>query len=363
MRVLHVVQTLKGGGAESLVCDLLPRLRLRGIDAGVIAVYSADLTSAERQALDCDIVEIHKKRGLDLQAPYRLWRAIRQWRPDIVHTHVVTGKYWGRACAALAGVPTIVHTEHSPLPRLRTWEWPASYILNLRTKAMITFSKRTAQFLERRERAKKLYIIPNGIPVGEPPSETDRASSKIALGADGRIVIGVVANLYPQKNHKLALDAFSRLPKNVRELARIHMFGAGPLEKALKNQASELGINEDIVFHGFESNVRTLFPGMDIFLSVALFEAAPISYLEAMNAALPIVGTPSIGTLDMVVDGVTGIVIPTWNPIDVVSALEKAITDPHWRASAGIASWQRLRDCYNIESAADQHVQLYRSLA
>ena len=362
MKILHIVETLKGGGAETFVRQLLPRLRDRGIDSRVVAMYAANLTDQERAGLGCDVYEVHKRGRYDLGAPYRLFRIVKEVAPDIAHTHVVTGKYWGRACAAFAGVPVIVHTEHSSRPRIRPWEWPASFLLNRRTDAVITFSERTAAFLRRRERASKLFVIPNGIQVGAPPSALQRSEARRALQAGDKTVIGMVGNLLPVKNYDLALKAFSLLPPPMRATTRLDIFGAGPLDQHLRSRANDLGLNSSVAFWGFNSNVHELLAGFDLLLSTSLRESAPLSFLEAMNAGLPIIGTPSMGTLDIVDDGITGTVVRTWEAGDVAQALKRAIDDPAWRVQASTSSWLRLKDNFDIEIVADRHLRLYEDL-
>ncbi len=362
-KVLHVVQTLKGGGAETLVRDMLPRMSARGLDVAVASMYPSNLNAQEKLALRCQIYELNRKSRTDFRAPLQLWQLMMRLKPDIVHTHVTTGKYWGRACAVLSGIRTIVHTEHSPDPRLGLGEKPAALLLNPYTDATVTFSERTAAFIRRREGVKSLYIIPNGIEILEPPDRKQRETARVELGADHLTIIGVVASLYPLKNHALALKAFGLLPESIRGAARLDIFGVGPLEGELKALARELGIQEYVMFRGFRSDMQSLLPGLDLFLSVALAEAAPISFLEAMSARLPIIATPSIGALDMVEDHVTGMIARSWNPEDVAQRLEKALSDHQWRALAGVNARARLIQNYDIEHTVDKYVDLYHHVS
>ena len=359
-RVLHVVQTLKGGGAETLVRNLLPRMRARGVDVEVATVYPSNLTPEEKAALRAPVHELNRRNRLDFSAPFRLWKLMNRLKPGIVHTHVTTGKYWGRLCAVVAGVPTIVHTEHSPDPRLEFWERPLSWFLNTRTTAIVTFSERTAAFIRRRENTPRTLIIPNGIQISAPPNNTQRVNARSMLQADNMMIVGVVASLYPLKNHELATRAFTLLPEATRRKARLDIFGTGPLEETLKGLVQQLGIDRHVVFHGFRTDVHRLMAGFDIFLSVALGEAAPISFLEAMSALVPIVATPSIGALDMVEDGLTGLIAKSWDPTDVASALNQALSDEAWRRDSAKRGWSRLVSTYDIEQTVDKYIELYQ---
>jgi glycosyltransferase involved in cell wall biosynthesis len=364
LRVLHIVQTLKGGGAETLVREMIPRLKRRGFKADAICMYNANLTIEDRELLGCEVYELNKKGPFDFAAPLKMVNAIASYNPDVVHAHVVTGKYWGRACAIIAGAPVIVYTEHSPWPTFRLWEWPASFFLNPRTNAIVTFSKRTAQFLWNRERVSGLRIIQNGIEVKPKPCQIDITNARKKLGvADDCIAIGVVANFYPQKNPKLALEAFFEARKRSERAVTLHFFGTGDLEVEMENLAGSMGLDGSVVFHGFRSDIRELLPGLDIFLSVAYSEAAPISFLEAMSAGLPIVSTPSIGALDMVEDDLTGLIAKQWNTRSVSEALTRAIENKQWRVAAGQRARMRLEREFDIEQVVDRYADLYREFA
>jgi len=142
----------------------------------------------------------------------------------------------------------------------------------------------------------------------------------------------------------------------------LHYFGAGALENQVKQMAESMGLDRDVIFHGFVSDVRSVLPGLDIFLSVSYSEAAPISFLEAMSACLPIVATPSIGALDMVQDPDTGIVSKSYEVTSVSDALRRAVDDAQWRVEAGKRARVRLEQEFDIELVADRHAALYEEL-
>ena len=362
MRVVHVVSTLKGGGAETLVRELVPHLRTRGVDASIVTMYDAGLTPTELGQIGCEISDLHRQGRFDFKAPYRMWRILRLARPDIVHTHGWNGKFWGRACAIAAKVPIIVFTEHSASPRLHPFERVVSKILNPKTSAIVTFSQDTANLIKSRESVKRLVVIRNGITMDSPPPAANRAAARAALEVSNEILIGMVGSLRPVKNHKLALQAFKLLPEQVKRKTRLDIFGTGPLERSLRGMAAELQIGDRIRFQGFRSDIRNLMPGLDLLLSTSLEDAAPISYLEAMSECIPVIGTPTFGSLDIIEDAITGIVVKTWEARDVALALERAIIDDGWRVEAGKKARARLESEFDIEIVAERHAELYQSL-
>ena len=110
VRVVHILPSVRGYGAERLIVELLKHLSSPVIDASLLTIYSPP--PGER--LPFSISHAGRKHRKDRLFLWRLVREIRRLKPDIVHTHTHVGKYWGRVAALLAGATRIVHTEHNP---------------------------------------------------------------------------------------------------------------------------------------------------------------------------------------------------------------------------------------------------------
>jgi glycosyltransferase involved in cell wall biosynthesis len=341
---------------------LLPRLRSRGVETMAASLYASGLTPAETQQLHTPVYDCGRRGRWDIGALRRLAEITSGCHPDIVHTHVFSGKYWGRTIAWACRVPVIVHTEHSSHSHISIWERLMGSLLARPTRATITFSPRMAALVARRDRAARIIIIPNGIPVTEYPEPAVVLSARTKLGARHSLVIGMLGNLVPSKNYDLAIQVMNRCVNERGIDCELHIFGAGPCERRIYRVIDAHHLTDRVVVHGYRADARSLLPGLDVFLSTATVEAAPISYLEAMVAGIPIVATPTSGTLDMVVDGETGFIARSWQLDDVATSLERALRDGAWRVKAGKAAWTRVRQFYDIEHVADQHVRLYESL-
>jgi glycosyltransferase involved in cell wall biosynthesis len=183
------------------------------------------------------------------------------------------------------------------------------------------------------------------------------------LGIDSsRIAVGVVANLYPHKNPGLAIKAISRIPSDRRDKVLLAFFGDGPLRNDLAALAKRLGVENQVRFYGFRTDMAELWTALDLMLTTSLREMMPISLLEAMNAALPIIGPPNSGVLDLVEHGVTGIISKSWNDSELADAIDWAISRPIWCADAGRAGYTRLRKNFDIEVVSNLYADLYCQL-
>ena len=359
--VMHIVGSLQGGGAERCVRELVPRLQVRGVDAEIATVYLPNLAPSEIEALGCNVYFRPKSPGFDARHLWWLSRLIAQRKPQIVHTHQWAGKYVGRLAAILAGVPLLVHTEHSPNPVVGV-ERMFTQLFWRRTSAVVTFAEENATIIRRREPVSRMEIIRNGLAIPEPPTADERARARKVLGLqDGTVVFGIVASLQERKNHRLAFEALARIKDESSVPIRLCLFGDGPLRQKLTALAADLGIAELVNFEGFRSDVRNLLPALDVFVSVSKLEMAPISILEAMTCCIPVIATPHAGAADLVEDGVTGSIVD-WTVEDVAAAMREARDDAGWRLRCGVEGRKRVERNHNIEMIADQHVSLYDRL-
>ena len=361
-RIIHVVGSLQGGGAERCVRELVPRLRARGSIVEIATVYSPNLAPETLAELGCDVFTRPKRRGFDPVHLAWLARTIARRNPAIVHTHMQAGKYVGRLAAMLARVPIIVHTEHSPNP-LKSSERLYIDFFWRRTSAVVTFGERNAEIVRRRERVRRFEIIRNGVEIRPVPSPTERAAARRRMGIDDpeTVIFAIVASLQERKNHRLALTALAELARVPGVPVHLALFGDGALRPDLEALASSLGIAHLVRFHGFEPDVARMLPGVDVIASASTLEMAPVSLLEGMVACLPIVATPHPGTEDMIEDGITGFVTG-WDVTSFAAALQRARADRAWREAAGAAGRARVARNHDIETIADQHHELYRHL-
>ena len=355
LRVMHVVSRLGYYGAENFVRELVLAQGAADIRAAVLTMYDSPLPSPP------ELLELPVRRSGTGHLTFlpRLIGTIRAFRPDLVHTHVHNGKYWGRAAAVAAGVRAIVHTEHNsdfhcgPVARF------GNRILHPLTNRIAVFTQSQAMALLQAEplRPDQLAIIPNGICPEPPASTSDRARVRSGLDlAPDDVVVFHVGRLMAVKNQQLALRAFSILTTSLPR-ARLVFLGDGSDRPALERERDALGLGASVTFLGFRPNVRELLAAADALLVTSTNEAMPIAALEALFAGVPVVSTPWSG-VDEVLLG-SGAIAAGWSPIDVERALFGILSDPIRRGQVIERGLQLANERYGIGATAMAYRRLY----
>ena len=112
LHVAHAVLSLDAGGLERVVVDLVRQGRRLGQQVSVICVERPGTLAAEAEALGARLICIGKAAGLGLRTGREIATALRELRPNVLHTHQIGALFHAGAAARGEGVPVVVHTEH-----------------------------------------------------------------------------------------------------------------------------------------------------------------------------------------------------------------------------------------------------------
>jgi glycosyltransferase involved in cell wall biosynthesis len=358
MRVLHVIADLGTYGAERLLALLLNNLRDPELELAVMTVYSSPEAAA---GLAVPVLDAARRGRYDIAFLPRMIGLMRAWKPDVVHTHMHMGKYWGRIAALASGVETIVHTEHNS-----EFGAPGLYripnrVLVPRTDAVVAFSQthRSALAADEAIPLDRIVVIPNGIELAK-IARDERERARAALGArPGEPVLMHVGRISPVKNQRLAIETLARLAAP----ARLVFVGDGNGRAALESLARSRGVADRVTFLGFRDDAATLVAGADIALVTSHNEAMPLAVIEAMVAGAPLVSTPWHGAREMLGNGAFGVVAPDYTPAALANAVRAVLDDPaaaHDRAARARAFAGQE---YDIATTARRHAALYRDLS
>ncbi len=367
MHVVHVCGDLGLYGAENVVALLMRHTHEPDVELTAMIVNRSKHPEA-RERTGVPLVAIDRAGRKDIGFLYRMVRELRRLRPDVVHTHGHHGRYWGRLAAVLAGVPIVVHTEHNPdltPPAPRFVFTALNRLLNPRTTAFVDFTPPRRAQLAATEAIplERIVVIPNGIPpVEHAPGTRERARAALGAGP-GDVAVLVVARLFEQKRHDLALDALAALPSEVRARVRLTFAGDGPLRAELQARAAAAGLAETVRFLGFRTDVRELLAGADISLLTSAREAMPLAIIESMLERIPVVTTPWSGASTLLGEGRYGLVAREFTPAAVAAALLEAISDPAAARGRADEAYAHAAVEFDVATQAHRYAALYRALS
>jgi glycosyltransferase involved in cell wall biosynthesis len=283
-------------------------------------------------------------------------RAVREERPDLVHTHLVHADVYGALAARRLRLPH-VSTRHNDDRYLLG---PFRYVdraFARRARCLIAISDAVRVFLERAGHdAAKLVTIRYGLDeLPQEPSDPDPAAAGIQADAPLALAVG---RLIEQKDHATLLRAFARVQTDLPE-ARLAILGAGPLEGELRALAAELGLGEAVVLPG-RTAIRDWLERADVFVHTSRWEGFGIVLLEAMLASLPIVATSVSAIPEVVVPGETGALVAAGDVEGLARELLRLLADPELARRLGEAGLRRARAEFSVAHMTEQTLEVYR---
>jgi glycosyltransferase involved in cell wall biosynthesis len=334
----------------------------------------------------------------DRGAYRRIKELIKEFKPDIVHTHAAKAGAVGRMAAADLGVKAIVHTFHghvfhSYFGPVRTALYKnIERFLARRSSRIIAISEKQKQELVEEHRicsAEKVTVIPLGFDLSRFQEEQAHKRTlfrKVYGVADDEIAIGIVGRLVPIKNHDLFLDVIAQVGQRTGKKLRAFIVGDGEERERLEQRASALGLSQvsgpyfnghgfghgvngkpvvapaTITFTSWIKEVDIVNAGVDIVMLTSLNEGTPVSLIEAQASNKPIVSTRVGGIENVVVPGSTALLSESGDAAGLADQLSLLIEDDARRQAMGVGGWQHVRDRYHYSRLVGDTAQLYRSL-
>lgn len=357
LRVLEVLPTLKRAGAEnvavSLACGLPPDM----FGTAVVSLYDRSLDGLEPVLEERGIRSWHlgKRRGLDVRMWPRLARVLREFHPDVVHTH----SYVLRYVLPVAGRASVVHTAHNLAGRDPDRVTGAFNRLAFRCGVIpVAVSSAVARSYEKMYGFAAAATIPNGIDINRFRRPEAREPWRREHGFSGDdFLVASVARLEPQKNPEALIGAFARSLSGFPG-SHLLMAGDGSLGDSARRAAQSRGVAGRVHFLGACADVAALLAASDLFALASRWEGSPLTILEAMAARLPVVATAVGGVPELVEDGVTGVLVPSGDEEALGGALASLAHQPERRRAMAEAAGARVAR-FSVEAMVQAYAELF----
>jgi len=369
MRIMHVVNNLGKGGLENGLVNVIERADQRRFEHIVCTVRGLG-PNADRLAARG--VQLHALGSNDstsrVQTP-ALRRAIRRFKPDIVHS-----RNWAAieavVAAKTAGGCAVVHSEHGYEAQASLKEpWRRTVARRVAFELADKVFAVSAQLRDLHASrtgfpAGRIAVIHNGVDSKRFCPDVERRNRiRQELGlSDAERVIGCVANLLPVKDHRTLLDSLGSVSE-VHDGWRLLLVGEGPERPALQAVVdARPDWSRRVLFLGSSERVPDLLRAMDVFVLPSVAEGICNSLLEAMATGLPVVATAVGGNPEVVVDGESGFLFMAGDVAGLAGRLIELLNDPARRTELSSGAMNRVREAFSLDSMVRGYEQLYGSV-
>jgi glycosyltransferase involved in cell wall biosynthesis len=379
LRILFVIPTLGGGGAEILLGNIVEELFRKGHEVMIVTLHPMHFTyenfpnksfiEENIKILQCNsrVKFSFFKKPTIINQHYK--KIIEEFKPNIIHSHLfeaelIARTYYKKDIAYFSHG----HDNMSQLLSFRNFEkYNKQLIANLIERKwllqkykqtnnnFIAISKDVIEFLKKnlpKHLHGNIELLHNAI-------DTKRfsKSSKSIIDNSDKIRIVSVGNLVPKKNHKLLIDVALQLREMSLDFS-IDILGYGPLIEDLKKYTETNNLEKNITFHGNVSNVEDFLKTAHFYLHTAKYEPFGLVIIEAMASGLPVITLDGKGNRDIIKDGENGFMIYKENPFlftEKILFLWKNRNE-YYKISQNASNFSKQ---FDIENYTDKLIQIY----
>ena len=322
--------------------------------------------------------------GQDYKAYKRIKSIIKEFKPDIVHTHAAKAGTVGRLAAKACGVPVIVHTFHGHVFHSYFGSFKTSVFIGIeqylakKSTKIIAISEHQKKELVNQFHIcpeRKIAVIPLGFDLARFQENMDEKRkdfrSKYLLD-DDEIAIGIIGRLVPIKNHQLFIRAIEILLQRTTKKIRAFIIGDGEERKNIEYLAKSLNMdfidfNTDprkatITFTSWIKEIDWAMAGMDIIALTSLNEGTPVSLIEAQAANRAIVSTNVGGIENIVLPNVTALLDSPGKLFGMANNLLWLVENEHIRKQMGEKGWENVNKKFSFTQLVENTRTLYNQL-
>jgi sugar transferase (PEP-CTERM/EpsH1 system associated) len=367
----HIIYRLDFGGLENGLVNLINTLPAERFRHTIVCLTYASEFKHRIRRDDVAIHELHKRDGKDPVVYKKVWRLLRQLRPDIVHTRNISVIDM-LAVARVAGIRRLVHSEHgrdfvemagnhSKYNRLRQ-------LSRLFAGHYITVSRELGDWLHDDIGIPRARITPivNGVdtrrfaPAPRPPGLLPDGFADAATR-----VIGTIGRMAPIKDQLNLARAFVSLLEgrpDLRETARLALVGDGETRPEIEAVLDDAGLRDLCWLPGYRDDTDRLYAAFDLFVLPSQREGISNTILEAMASGLPVVATRVGGNPEITRDGETATLVPPSDPTALARAIAAYLDDPVRLAAHGNAGRAMACERFSLEAMAENYAAVYDAL-
>lgn len=365
VRVLHIMSTVMGGGVERRRLSLAKAFKGTEIQMKLVGTFKSGSIAEQIEDNGVEIIEIGEFNGpFHWEKHKKIQKIIDDFKPHIIHGAVYEGVTMAAINGFIKRVPIVLLEETSD-PQNRSAK--ASFLLRVFSFAadqFIAIAPNVADYLTSTAKVskKKVITINNGVEIPRQVSDVEIQNLKGQYSIkEDDFVIGTVGRLF--NNHKKITDIIEaiHLLKDFENL-KLLIVGSGKDEELIKQKAIDLGVQEKVIFTGYQFDTAPFYKLMNIFCIASQREGFGLVAAEAMLHYLPVIATRVGGLQNVVVDGKTGILISPHRPQEIADAITKLHNSTDLIKEYADNGYKRALENYTEERYVNDVIALYKEL-
>lgn len=361
IRVLHIMSTVTGGGVERRRLSLAKAFKGSNFQMKLAGTFKGGAIAEQIEENGVEIIEVGDFNGpFHWEKHRKIQKIIDEFQPHIIHGAVFEGVTMAAINGFIKKVPVVILEETSD-PQNRSAR--ADFLLRIFSWAadrFIAIAPNVADYLRDRAKVspKKVITINNGVEIPRAVSDQEIQDLKAEYAIkESDFVVGTVGRLF--NDHKKITDILEAVKQLDLPHLKLLIVGGGRDEQLLRDKTRELGIEEQVIFTGYQYDTAPFYELMNVFCIASQREGFGLVAAEAMLHHLPVLATQVGGLQNVVVNGETGFLVPPNTPPKLAEKIHYFYHHPEVVTTMGEAGYQRAIQNYTEERYVKEVEDLY----
>jgi glycosyltransferase involved in cell wall biosynthesis len=357
LRVLYLVDSMRVGGKERQICELLKALKNSQVEQVVVTMGPEQFYIGDIERLGIPLLYLLRRVRWDPTILSRLRRILKQFRPHVIYTNSEMAMSYAWPLARLMRIRLVNATIRNAFsghgPR---WQWHK--VMLWLADARVANSN--AGFASRGLHPKSSgnYVIYNGFDMTRFVGPLSASSCE--LRSSGRRVVGMIAEFSDYKDFPTFIEAAKLVLARRDDIVFVAVGGGKNLENCKKMVSSS---ETRIQFTGERRDVESLVQQMDIGVLCTFTEGIPNSIMEFMAAGKPVIVTDGGGSRELVMDGKHGFLVPPSDAHAVAEKILALLAQPEARRNMGLAGQTQIQEHFSLEQLAENTLRMFGEVA
>lgn len=353
-KVVHLVYSFGCGGLEKVIVNLINGSKQYDVEHIIISLTD-DVAMQDQLLEETQVHVLNKKSGNDISTHFKLFNLLKELKPQVINTYNF-GTIEYHLIAKIAGVPIRVHSDHGrggddPQGKNKLHNVFRKFISHFITEYVVV-SYDLFQWVSKdlKINEQKLSLIFNGVDIPNDINYKEKEPEKFVT----------VGRLDKVKNQKFLINTFAYAIKNIKgfEHCKLNIVGDGPLYNELSTLIESLNAQDSIKFLGFRDDIPAILSDSDVFVLSSVYEAMPMTILEAMANKVPVVCT-NVGGISQFITEQQAWFVESGNVDELAAKLNRVKGSADERAAKIENAYQLVLNNYALEQMVKVYMNKY----
>lgn len=357
--IVHIIYRFDIGGLESVLVNMINTMPEQSYRHVIISLTESSEFEKRINRDDVEVICLHKQAGNDPKIHLKIWRLLRQLKPACVHTYnIATLEY--NVIAFLAGIKKRIHAEHGrDIYDLdgsnKKYQYLRRFINPFVTK-WIPVSKELADWLVDVVKLPKakVKLIYNGIDLELYRPKEHVQKETCVIGSVGRMAI-----VKDQLTLIKAAEVLVTENPELKQILRIVLVGDGELHSTIQGYIADHSLKDNVELLGARNDVACILQDFDVFVLPSLAEGIPLTILEAMATALPVISTEVGGVPELIENNAQGYLIKPKDVKGLATKIKLYIDKPELMVQHGTSGRKKVEKNFSLQAMTKQYLQIY----